>query len=189
MATASPRTVATSAANDTLAATRRPGGTRPRASRPRTFSSRSAASAPAASTSARKAIVSPSAYPCTCADSEAVRPRCGSSCNAIGAAVAREGARRSQERGDDEHAALAQRLDAEASGLSALGTGQSDILAGAERCAALAPVLKAAGVLDGELESLALVAARGLRQAVRADTLAAYTVRVTALDRRLSRSP
>ena len=107
----------------------------------------------------------------------------------IGAAVAREGARRSQERGDDEHAALAQRLDAEASGLSALGTGQSDILAGAERCAALAPVLKAAGVLDGELESLALVAARGLRQAVRADTLATYTVRVTALDRRLSGSP
>ena len=107
----------------------------------------------------------------------------------IGAAVAREGARRCHERGGDEHAALADRLDAEASGLSALGTGQSDILAGAERCAALAPVLKAAGVLDGELESLALVAARGLRQAVRADTLAAYTVRVTALDRRLSGSP
>jgi len=106
----------------------------------------------------------------------------------IGGAVALEGARRNRERGDDEHAALAERLVAEASGLSALGTGQADILAGAERCAALVPVLKAAGVLDGELESLALVAARGLRQAVREDTLATYTVRISALDRRLSAS-
>ncbi len=106
----------------------------------------------------------------------------------LGAAVAREGARRARGRRDEERDALAARLDKEADGLAAMAAGQSELLAGAERCAALPPVLNAAGLLDGELETLSLVAARGLRLAIRPDTAAAYHVRIAALDRRLNGS-
>jgi glutamate formiminotransferase len=106
----------------------------------------------------------------------------------LGAAVAREGARRARKRGGSELDALAARLDAEADGLAALAAGQSELLAGAERCAALPPVLNAAGVLDDEIDTLSLVAARGLRLAIRPDTAAAYHVRIAALDRRLNGS-
>ena len=106
----------------------------------------------------------------------------------LGAAVARAGAERSAAFGDDEHAALARKLESEATSLAAMGTAQVDLLAGAERCAALGPVLGAAGVLDEELAAMPLVAARGLRRAIDPETEAAYGLRVAALDRGLAGS-
>jgi len=106
----------------------------------------------------------------------------------LGSAAAREGARRSRDGGDDEHAALARRLESEADGLAALGTNQDELLGGAERCAALNPVLAAAGVADPELATIARVAARGLRAALHSGTAAAYAARLAALDRRLGES-
>jgi hypothetical protein len=46
-------------------------------------------------------------------------------------------------------------------------------------------VLQAAGLLDGELKSMADLAARGLRDALRAATRSRYAARMAALDRRL----
>lgn len=103
----------------------------------------------------------------------------------IGAAVAREGARRARQAGGDELAALGQRLAAEAESLAALGSAQEERLAGAERCAALPPVLNAAGLLDAELQSMAHLAARGLRDAIDETTRSTYAARTGALDRRL----
>jgi hypothetical protein len=60
------------------------------------------------------------------------------------------------------------------------------MLAGAERAAALVPVLRAAGVIDPELGAMLHVAARGLREAISAQTKSTYAVRVAALDRRLA---
>ena len=65
---------------------------------------------------------------------------------------------------------------------------QVDLLAGAERAAALVHVLKAAGVFELELEAMLLDSARGLRGTVTAETQAAYGARFAALDRRLDRS-
>lgn len=106
----------------------------------------------------------------------------------VGSAVAREGARRCLGLGGEEPAALATRLQYEASGLADLAVDQESLLAGAERCAALGPVLKAAEVLDGELAAMAAVAARGLRRAINRATESAYPERVLALDRRLGAS-
>jgi len=103
----------------------------------------------------------------------------------LAAAAARAGAARCFERGDNEHVALARRLMREADGLASLDTGQVDVLGGAERAAALVPVLKVAGVLDGELELMLRAAARGLREAVIEETRSAYAARFAALDRRL----
>jgi glutamate formiminotransferase len=103
----------------------------------------------------------------------------------MGAAVAREGARRCVELGGEEAAALAARLQREASELADLDGGQASLLAGGERCAALGLVLKAAGVLDTELEALAQVAARGFRDALDPTTVSSFQARVQALDRRL----
>lgn len=103
----------------------------------------------------------------------------------LAAAGARIGAARCAEHGDEEHVALASRLRREESGLVALGIDQDQLLAGAERAAALVPVLRVAGVLDGELESMLVVAAWGLREAIDENTQAAYPERVAALDRRL----
>jgi glutamate formiminotransferase / 5-formyltetrahydrofolate cyclo-ligase len=103
----------------------------------------------------------------------------------IGAAVARAGAERARERGGHELIALSDRLDAEAESLAGLGVGQEELLAGAERCAALPPVLQAAGLLDGELRSMAHLAARGLREALSEATRSRYAARMSALDRRL----
>lgn len=105
----------------------------------------------------------------------------------LGAAVAREGALRCRLRVDEEHLALARRLSAEASGLAQIAAVQEDILGGAERCAALPPVLAAAGVLDPDLEHIANVASRGLRQALSKETIGHHAARVAALDRRLER--
>ncbi|HEY8796742.1 MAG TPA: glutamate formiminotransferase [Candidatus Dormibacteraeota bacterium] len=103
----------------------------------------------------------------------------------LAAAAARAGAARSFERGDDEHVALARRLRREADGLADLGVDQDALLAGAERAAALIPVLKVAGVLDSELDAMLGAAADGLRAAVTPETASTYSARVAALDRRL----
>jgi glutamate formiminotransferase len=103
----------------------------------------------------------------------------------LAAAAARAGAARCLERGGDEHVALGRRLQRESEGLSELGVDQEALLGGAERAAALAPVLKVAGVLDGELEAMLGVAAAGLLSAVGAETRLTYAARVAALNRRL----
>jgi len=103
----------------------------------------------------------------------------------LGSAVARAGARRFLEAGGEELAALATRLLHEAAGLAELGVDQESLLSGAERCAALGPVLAAAGLLDDELAALAREASGGLRTAIRHTTETAYTARLQALDRRL----
>jgi hypothetical protein len=103
----------------------------------------------------------------------------------LAAAAARAGAARCFKRGDNEHVALARRLRREADGLAALGADQFDLLGGAERAAALVPVLKVAGVLDGELEAMLGAAAAGLREAVTTETRSTYAARVAALERRI----
>jgi glutamate formiminotransferase / 5-formyltetrahydrofolate cyclo-ligase len=103
----------------------------------------------------------------------------------LAASAARAGSLQCAERGGDEHVAMAARLQREAESLAVLGIDQSDLLAGAERAAALVPVLRAAGVLDGELEAMLVVAARGLREAISSDTAASSALRIVALDRRL----
>ncbi|HEV2034377.1 MAG TPA: hypothetical protein VGU71_09300 [Candidatus Dormibacteraeota bacterium] len=103
----------------------------------------------------------------------------------LAASAARAGSLRCNERGGDEHVALAARLQREAESFGLLGIDQLDLLAGAERAAALVPVLGAAGVLDGELEAMLRVAARGLREAISPETAALKAVRTAALDRRL----
>lgn len=102
----------------------------------------------------------------------------------IGSAVARTASLRAG--ADEEGRALARRLQSEAAGLGALAPSQEELLAGAERCAALPPVLSAAGILDAELESMARLAARGLRDALAETMVSKYPARVEALDRRLS---
>jgi glutamate formiminotransferase len=104
----------------------------------------------------------------------------------LAAAAAREGAKRCEERGGEEHLALARRLEREAGELSQLGVEQDALLAGAERAAALIGVLRAAKVLSGELEAMLLVASRGLRAAITAGTEALYVARVRALDTRIA---
>src|SRR6266849_10222413 len=106
----------------------------------------------------------------------------------LGAAAARRGAQLSAALGDDEHARLGGRLEKEAAELARLGIDQGELLAGAERAAALVPVLKAAGVLSSELEAMLEVAARGLRSGLGRDTLSRHTARIAALDRRLGES-
>jgi glutamate formiminotransferase len=103
----------------------------------------------------------------------------------LASAVARAAGLRLTERGDEEGLALARRLDREAEALATLRADQVEFLVGAERAAALAPVLHVAGVLDGELAAMLDVAARGLRAAIVAETAAAYPARIAALDRRL----
>jgi glutamate formiminotransferase len=104
----------------------------------------------------------------------------------LAAAAARSGAVLCRQRGDPEHVAMGLRLEREAESMAALGIGQDDLLAGAERAAALVPVLRAAGVTDPELAAMLHVAARGLREAFSAETKSMYTHRVAALDRRLA---
>jgi glutamate formiminotransferase len=103
----------------------------------------------------------------------------------LAASAARAGSLRCRERGGEEHVAVAVRLEREASHLARLGVEQADLLAGAERAAALVQVLRAALVLDEELESMLVDAARGLRAAITSETQTAYAARVAALVRRL----
>ncbi|HYU62743.1 MAG TPA: glutamate formiminotransferase [Verrucomicrobiae bacterium] len=104
----------------------------------------------------------------------------------MASAAAAEGSRRCAERRDEEHAALAVRLAAEAEALARLPADQDAILGGAERAAALVRVLKVAGVLDDELQSILGAAARGFRAAVGPATEGIYRARVNALDARLA---
>ena len=104
----------------------------------------------------------------------------------IASAAATAGAVASEGRGGEEHSALAARLRREAAALAALAADQDAILAGAERAAALVPVLRAAQVLDAELEALLQVAARGLRDGLSAATRGIYQERAEALDARLA---
>ena len=104
----------------------------------------------------------------------------------LAAAAARAGALRCRTKGGEEHVALAVRLDREAEQLAALPVDQQSMLAGAERAAALVPVLGAAQVLDRELAMMLGAAARGMRAALSTDTAAVYAERVAALDRRLA---
>ena len=103
----------------------------------------------------------------------------------LASAAARAGALRLKELGDDESLALALRLNRESHALAALEAEQGDLLGGAERAAALTPVLRVAGVPDAELEAMLDAAARGLRAALSAGTVEAYSARIAALDRRL----
>ena len=104
----------------------------------------------------------------------------------LASAGAAAGAARCSGRGGEEHAALAVRLTREADELARLPADQDAILAGAERAAALVRVLQAAQVLDGEVEAMLRVAARGLRDAVQPGTQSIYRARVDALDARLA---
>jgi len=103
----------------------------------------------------------------------------------LASAAARAGGLRLKERRDEEGLALARRLDREGEALAALRADQAELLIGAERAAALAPVLRVAGVLDEELGAMLDAAARGLRAAISAKTAAAHAARIAALDRRL----
>jgi glutamate formiminotransferase len=104
----------------------------------------------------------------------------------LAAASARAAAARSEAAGDDEHRALARRLRREGAELAALGIDQAELLSGAERAAALAPVLRAGDILDPEVDDMLGAAARGLRSAVSATTASLYPARIAALDRRLA---
>jgi hypothetical protein len=104
----------------------------------------------------------------------------------LAAAAAREGAARCEVRGGEELLALGRRLQREAGDLALLGVDQDDLLAGAERAAALVGVLRAAKVLDEELEAMLMSASRGLRSAIAAGTQALYRARVAALDARIT---
>ena len=104
----------------------------------------------------------------------------------LASAAASAGAEACESVGDEEHVALAGRLRKEADELAALPAEQDAILAGAERAAALIPVLRAAGVLDDEREALLKIAARGLGAAVWPATRAIYRARFEALNARIS---
>jgi glutamate formiminotransferase len=103
----------------------------------------------------------------------------------LASSAARAGSLLCRQRGGDEHSALAARLLREAVSLATLAVDQADLLAGAERAAALVHVLRAGGVLEPELEAMLLDAARGLRAAITPETQAAYAARFAALERRL----
>lgn len=103
----------------------------------------------------------------------------------LASAAAREGAARCDARGGDEPVAVGRRLRRESDDLAQLGVDQDALLAGAERSAALVGVLRAAIVLDEELEAMLLVASRGLRAGITAATEALHRARVAALDTRI----
>jgi glutamate formiminotransferase len=104
----------------------------------------------------------------------------------LASAAADDAAARCDERGGEEMTLLATRLRREAGELAALRADEDDFLSGAERAAALIHVLRAARVVDAELEALLQVAAAGLRRAVSAATESLYRARVDALDARLA---
>jgi glutamate formiminotransferase len=104
----------------------------------------------------------------------------------LASTVALAAAARCDESGGEEMTLLASRLRREGGELAALTAAQDSFLAGAERAAALVHVLRAAAVLDDELEGLLRVAASGLRSAITPATAAIYGARISALDARLA---
>jgi glutamate formiminotransferase len=103
----------------------------------------------------------------------------------LAAAAARAGAARVARRRTEEFRRLAARLESEAVGLGEIGSGPEDMLAGAERAAALIRVLEAARSLEAGPRALLDAAARGFRAAVDAATARRFRARVAALDARL----
>jgi hypothetical protein len=103
----------------------------------------------------------------------------------LAAAAARRGAELSAAQGDDEHTKLAARLEQVAAKLAGSGIEQDEILASAERAAALIGVLGAGGVRSHELKTMLEIAARGLRSALLPTTLSRHTARLNALDGKL----
>lgn len=103
----------------------------------------------------------------------------------LASAAAEAGAKRCDEHGGEEMTLLAARLRREAGDLATLAADEDAFLSGAERAAALVQVLRAAQVLDPELEGLLHAAAAGLRRAVSTATESLYRLRVDALDARL----
>jgi len=101
----------------------------------------------------------------------------------VAAAAARAGASRCRGRGGEEMDALARRLSREADSLAVLGSGQEDLLAGAERALALAAVLRAAHVLDAELAEMLWLAGQGFRRAVTEVTARRFAARIEAFGR------
>jgi glutamate formiminotransferase len=101
----------------------------------------------------------------------------------LAGAAARGAAADALARGGGEMARLARRLDAEARALAALPIAQDDLLDGAERAAALARVLRAAGLATADREALLDCSARGLRSALAAATAGRFARRVALLDR------
>jgi glutamate formiminotransferase / 5-formyltetrahydrofolate cyclo-ligase len=104
----------------------------------------------------------------------------------LAATAAGAASRRAERIGDEEHRALASKLWKTSAAFMRLGVEQDSLLAGAEQCAALIPVMRAGGVLDDELQAMLDAAARGLRAAIVPATEAIYRERVNALDVRLS---
>jgi hypothetical protein len=103
----------------------------------------------------------------------------------LASAAAAAGAGLCEVRGGEEMDSLAVRLRREAVDLARLPADQDAILAAGERAAALVHVLRAASVLDDELEAMLSVAASGLRKALSPATRSIYRARVDALDARL----
>jgi glutamate formiminotransferase len=103
----------------------------------------------------------------------------------LASAAADAGARWCDKRGGEEMTLLAARLRREAGELASLPVDEDAFLSGAERAAALVQVLRAAHVLDPELEGLLHAAAAGLRRAVSAAAESLYRARIDALDARL----
>ncbi len=85
-------------------------------------------------------------------------------------------------RGGDEMARLADRLEGESRSIRAIPYRQEEVLAGAERAAALVRLLRGAGLADHDLEALLAVAASGLRAAVSPLTASRFSRRVALLD-------
>ena len=107
----------------------------------------------------------------------------------LASAAAKAAAEACEALGGDEHQRLAARIAREAEAMAGLPAAQDDVLAGAERAAALVPVIRAAGLDEPELESMFEAAARGLRAALSDATVALYRARVDALDLRLRPGP
>jgi hypothetical protein len=103
----------------------------------------------------------------------------------LAAAAMSAGAVISREHGGEEHMAIGLRLQREADQFAGLGTTQEEMLSGAERAAAIPYVLRAAEIHSGELESMLIAAARGLRDAIKEETAGRHAIRVATLDRRL----
>ncbi len=100
----------------------------------------------------------------------------------LAGAAAAAAARAAAGRPGEEMARMAERLAAEARSLPGLTADQDDLLAGAERAAALVRVLAAGGLSTPGLEAMIGVAAVGLRAALRPETIAARARRTALLD-------
>jgi glutamate formiminotransferase / 5-formyltetrahydrofolate cyclo-ligase len=100
----------------------------------------------------------------------------------LAAAAARLAAQAAHDRGGDEMARMAERLNAESRSLAAIPARQEPMLAGSERAAALLRVLVAAGLSTPELDALLALAAAGLRDAVTPETAAQFHQRVDLID-------